>query len=133
MSFPQGHNVKPLEIDTEFPLQTVPAPQTVIAEILNEARLVQEPFFASDIAPQNLLVGEAVSFFITVAITGSATKLQVTLDGQVNWLDINQGNTLQSGALFLFIIPVAESDLFNIRASKAVTVNIARIGQFVET
>ena len=130
MSFPaQGY--VPNVLDTTIPLETVPTPQTIVAELLNVSVPIQTKFFTPDVTAQGIDPGQAVSFFITVAITGSPAKLQITLDG-TNWLDINQGNTLSSGALFLFVIPVAESDLFNLRASKAITVNIARIGQFVK-
>ena len=129
MSSPaQGYNI-PLETTTA--LETIPKPQEIIAEITNEARAVNEPFFASDISPIGIDPNQAVSFFLTIAIS-TTSKLEVTLDGQVTWLALNQGSTLQSDSLFLFVVPVKESDLFNIRASKATTVHLGRVGQFVQ-
>lgn len=89
-------------------------------------------WFTTDISPATPQSQNAPIFMLTFAIN-TLSPVEVTLDSGANFVALRdeQGNTdFQPNTTYTRPIPVRNGDLFNVRATNALTVTYARVDEW---
>jgi len=98
----------------------------VIIASMTEAKPANAPGFDSDITSLN----DSENLVIHIAI-GTASLVQYTLDGCINWINLNNGEKLVAGSGYTFVMQVMKDDAFNLRhtniAAGDINIIIARL------
>ena len=120
---PQGYTVN------ESLVTTVRKLETVIAERFGSIGANAEAFSPA-LSPTTTVPGLQTIFSILVCFDKS-TRISVTFNDGADWCLLNNDDDIVEDNLYLFLFPVKDGDLFNIRFKDSGDIIMLRVGETI--